>query len=346
MARHILLLKHLIVILIFLSLPFLVHPGLLSGNESPFSSEKALEDFWSFLLMTGHFYVFYLYFIPKFFLQRRMWAFFLFTLLSFALLSAFSHFLHNLCESHSIRGPHSHRFSGNEAPIVFQAFMFIRHNLIPFFLSFSLAMILGISHRWKKTEKEKLRAELAFLKSQINPHFLFNTLNGIYSLALEKSDDTPQAIVKLSGMMRYVITEATAEFVPLEKEIGYLSDFVALQQIRFGETLRVDFEISAQPDGDEIAPLLLIPLFENAFKYGVNPEMDSQITIRLILQDHNLKLFIRNRLVGIPHVPENQTGMGLRNTTERLKLTYPGHHQLKIKEESGFYQVELTLQLR
>jgi len=190
-----------------------------------------------------------------------------------------------------------------------------------------------------------LNAELAYLKAQINPHFLFNTLNSIYSLAIEKSDYTPTAVVKLSGMMRYVLTESSTEFVSLEKEINYIRDFVDLQKIRLGDTAAVQFDISGEFLGKRIAPLILIAFIENAFKHGVNPEEKSTIIIQIKVTDRNLFLLVKNKKVNSTSKSDLSNLVGLENTINRLKLIYVSKYNLKFTDTAEDYSVELTIEL-
>jgi hypothetical protein len=205
-----------------------------------------------------------------------------------------------------------------------------------------LALLLKIRDRWIRAEEEKLHAELAYLKTQINPHFLFNTLNSIYAMALGGSEQTAGAIVHLSSMMRYVLVEAGKEKVPLEKELTYLTDYIQLQKNRFEGSLRVILEINGQPQDKQIYPLLLIPFVENAFKYGVNPEEPSTIGIRIDIGDAGLDLRVSNHKVAV--VPsDNPGGLGISNTRRRLQLLYPGRHSLIIEDEPKTFIVLLNL---
>ena len=140
--------------------------------------------------------------------------------------------------------------------------------LIPFLLVIALAFLIKITNRLNEINTEKRNAEVSYLKAQINPHFLFNTLNSLYALTLQKSNEAPIAVLKLSGIMRYVVTESNREYVPLEKELNYIKDYIALQKLRLDPNVSLVFEIDGEPFGKAIAPLLLIPFIENAFKYG------------------------------------------------------------------------------
>ncbi|MBA4056820.1 MAG: sensor histidine kinase, partial [Marivirga sp.] len=217
---------------------------------------------------------------------------------------------------------------------------------LPFLLVFFFSLMLKISSRWKQTEKQKLSAELAYLKAQINPHFLFNTLNSIYSLAIIKSDHTAPAIVKLSGMMRYVINEAHQDYVSLEKEVSYIRSYIDLQKIRFGEAIHISFTVNGDTAGRTIAPLILISFVENAFKHGVNAEENSDIKIRIDISGDDLNLEVSNNKVFVQHTDENKSGLGIENTKSRLQLLYPSRHQLTIKNNETDFIVLLELKLK
>jgi hypothetical protein len=148
--------------------------------------------------------------------------------------------------------------------------------LFPLLTGIAIGISIRMAKEWARTEKErrelqgeKLLSELAFLKSQVNPHFLFNTLNNICSLARKKSDDTEPAIIKLSQIMRYMITDSTLEKVGLEEEVDYLNNFIELQKIRLADRVEISFVIEGGLSAIQIEPLLLIPFVENAFKHGI-----------------------------------------------------------------------------
>jgi LytS/YehU family sensor histidine kinase len=219
----------------------------------------------------------------------------------------------------------------------------LNEHFFVFLVVLFLALLLKIRDHWIRAEEEKLHAELAYLKTQINPHFLFNTLNSIYAMALGKSEQTAAAIVRLSSMMRYVLTDAGREKVPLKQEIAYLIDYIELQKTRFEGTLRVDLSINGDPADKQLVPLLLIPFVENAFKYGVNPEESSTITIRIDIRDHELALFVANKKVAPPEPSTDPGGLGIKNTRQRLQMLYPGQHTLEIKDDNKDFTVSLIL---
>ena len=192
-------------------------------------------------------------------------------------------------------------------------------------------------------ENQRLSAELSFLKSQINPHFLFNSLNSIYSLAYQRSETTPDAILKLSEIMRYMLYECNDNEVSLEKELQYLQNYIELQKIRFGKNAYIDFKINGRVDGQKIVPLLLIAFIENAFKHGVVNDARSAIRLLIEVDESHLYFFIQNR----KHISnkDNLGGIGLINVKRRLDLLYPGRYKLDIIDGKETYTCELTLDL-
>jgi len=193
-------------------------------------------------------------------------------------------------------------------------------------------------------ENQRLTAELSFLKSQINPHFLFNSLNSIYSLAYQGSKTTPDAILKLSEIMRYMLYECNDNEVSLKKELQYLQNYIDLQKIRFGENAYIDFKINGKVDGQQIVPLLLIAFIENAFKHGVANEPESAIRLLIDVDDSHLYFFIQNKKHN--NNRDNLSGIGLINVKRRLDLLYPGRYKLNIADEQNTYTCELTLTLK
>ena len=190
-------------------------------------------------------------------------------------------------------------------------------------------------------ENQRLSAELAFLKSQINPHFLFNSLNSIYSLAYQRSETTPEAILKLSEIMRYMLYECNDNRVDLEKELQYLQNFIDLQKIRFAGKAYIDYKISGKVDGQQIVPLLLITFIENAFKHGVANNPLTPIRLLIEVDEAHLHLYIQNKKHN--NNRDASGGIGLNNVKRRLNLLYPGKYNLEIQDEENTYTVELSL---
>ena len=195
-----------------------------------------------------------------------------------------------------------------------------------------------------QAEAEKARAELAFLKAQINPHFLFNTLNNIYSLALTKNDDTPFAVMKLSNIMRYLTDDATHDYVALQSEVECISDYIELQKLRLNQKTEINFSVNGWLDEKQISPLILITLVENVFKYGVSNHEHSPLTIRISADERTITLFCQNRVFNTLRKVERE-GIGIGNTKQRLQLLYPNKHLLNITSDKGLYTILLTVQL-
>ncbi|HUB62673.1 MAG TPA: sensor histidine kinase [Puia sp.] len=224
-------------------------------------------------------------------------------------------------------------------------------NLVIFLMVFVLSTGIKVINQWLQSEQrakeianEKLKAELSFLKAQINPHFLFNTLNNIYALASDRSDQTAPAVMKLSSIMRYVLTEAKNDLVPLEKEILFTSHYIELQKMRLTDKTRIDFTINGDPPGREIAPLLLLPFVENAFKYGISTRECSPIRICMDIKEESLYFSISNhKHFNTALRMADNTGIGISNTRRRLDLLYPGKYELIINDKSNEFTVHLNI---
>jgi two-component system, LytTR family, sensor kinase len=198
-----------------------------------------------------------------------------------------------------------------------------------------------------RLEANQYSTEIKFLKSQINPHFLFNTLNNLFSMAQKKgNDDLADGISTLSGMMRYMIYESNAEIVPLKKEIEYLENCILLNKLRFADDeARVIFNYPEQTDGISIAPMLFIPFVENAFKHGVAIGQSSEIDISLAAAGKQVVFTCQNTTYPIRQMEAEKSGIGLENVRRRLQLVYPGKHELTIKDKDAQFSVELKINL-
>jgi two-component system sensor histidine kinase AlgZ len=201
----------------------------------------------------------------------------------------------------------------------------------------------------KELENEKLSAELSFLKEQINPHFLFNTLNNLYYLAYTKSDNTTEVIAKLSQMMRYMIYESNYKQVELSKEIEYMKNYVSLERLRLNNEIPIEFKVNGDPAGIKIAPLILITFLENAFKHGVaSDNKKAWVNLTIDLSGKNCIYTVENSK--IPKVnsvtsEQGKSGIGLQNVKRRLELTYGESYDLEVKDLPDRYYVQLKLLL-
>lgn len=192
-------------------------------------------------------------------------------------------------------------------------------------------------------QNEKLTAELAFLKSQVNPHFLFNTLNNIYSLAYQQSEKTPAAILKLSEIMRYMLYESNEEVVELKKEISYLENYIELQKLRFKNEPFVNLVIVGTADSQKIMPLVLISFVENAFKHGIATIAESPIEIYIHIEAGKVRFKVSNKINRLNK--DEQAGIGLLNVKRRLQLFYNDHYRLEVTEIEDIYTSDLEINL-
>ncbi|MFD1094916.1 sensor histidine kinase [Salegentibacter chungangensis] len=206
------------------------------------------------------------------------------------------------------------------------------------------------SKRAAKLEKMQSETELKFLRSQISPHFFFNTLNNVYSLSLEKSDKASDTVLKLSEFMRYLLYEAKDQKQSLEKEIGCIKNYLDLEGIRYGSSLKVQLNISGEPKGKKIAPMLLIPFIENAFKHGANKNIGPvHILIDIEIKEEFLNFKIENTSPSknLPQKKEKDGGIGINNVKKRLELGYNKEdYNLNIFEKEGNHVVELKIILK
>jgi sensor histidine kinase YesM len=218
------------------------------------------------------------------------------------------------------------------------------------FLLLSISLALAISEHNRRLviaqqEKEKLLkdAELQLLHSRINPHFIFNTLNNIYSLSIVNSPATSDAILRLSSLLRFLVYESGKEAIPVAKELDYIADYVALETIRAPENLEVIFSLEGEKAG-VIHPMLLIPFIENAFKHGRTMKNDTSIVVRIVTDGQHVRLHTENPV--IPKENElTESGIGNSNTQRRLELLYPNRHALVVNNDGITYTVDLNIKL-
>ncbi len=220
-----------------------------------------------------------------------------------------------------------------------------------------ITILAGFKFAWdastKQREVEQLRSsiqesELQFLKSQINPHFLFNNLNNLYSYAMAQSPKTPSIILELSSVLRYMLYDCKEQYVPLRKEIEHLKDFTKLSELQIEERGTVNFEIENVPLGYNIAPLILAVFIENAFKHSTASQSDGifiDIHIRLT-ENGRLDFECSNSFRSVANTESLSKGIGLQNVKKRLCLLYPNAHELHIQNEQNRYKVHLTMQLK
>ncbi|MFN8344025.1 MAG: histidine kinase [Spirosomataceae bacterium] len=285
-------------------------------------------------------YLNWFWLIPAYFLQRRYLVYFGTALVLLITLG----FLRFLSES-LLPAP----FVSSVTPIVPLRFIFIAFSFVSIWVVSSLFKLLEDRIRSLQRENElktaQLHSELRFLKAQINPHFLFNTLNNVYSLAYLKSDLAAPSILKLSGMLRYMLYDCDAPKVPLQKEIDYLRDYIELQVLNPADRPKVTFEVQHNASDILIEPMLFVNFPENAFKHGNLSQPGAFIRIRLSADAQHLEFTVQNTFTTPPD-PGSSGGMGIQNVRQRLALLYPGKHQLSILEKPAEFFICLHLTLK
>lgn len=297
------------------------------------------------LAMTA-FYINSLWIFPRFFEKRR---FVLYLILNLLLIGLLSHIFFNLnvyiftnfntepwFESMPDRPTDRHIF------VYFRIFSML---LFITFISLIFSLIRKVQSQEiteKQLSREKSDTEIRLLKAQINPHFIFNSMNNIYSLAYSKSDKAPEAILKLSEMLRYVYYDCNRDEVTLGAELEYIRNYMAFQQMKSPHEQNIELLTDGVDESYRIAPMLFIPFVENSFKYSrIEDQMDAWVKMNLITEKGKLCFSISNS-----H-PENGqkegSGMGIENVRNRLELTYPGKSSLEIRDENNLFEVEMKI---
>lgn len=220
-------------------------------------------------------------------------------------------------------------------------------SLVIFLLGGIFALVVDFYKRERASqllEHEKTDIKLQFLRNQLNPHFLFNSLNSIYSLVRSKSDDAPEAVITLSELMRYMLYETDENEVALEKELNYIRNYIDLQRLRLKNSEDVKINIHGDTKGLYIYPLILISFIENAFKYGTDFKGHTHIDIKINIMGNQLSFYVKN-IVGIHKQDKQNSGVGLENIKNQLHYLYEDKHDLSIVEDKTHYEVNLTLNL-
>ncbi|HFB61389.1 MAG TPA: histidine kinase [Bacteroidetes bacterium] len=308
-----------------------------------------------FVLVFVFFYLNYFLLVPKLLLHKKQWLY------ALAILAAlvFSYYIND-----TVMGQVREKYrktetvkqvSPREVRRITERRQRHRHaenagTVVIVMMGFFISTITRETREWyvqekerKEMEKQQLISELAFLKSQVNPHFLFNSLNGIYALAMKKSDKTPEAVLQLSDLMRHMLYESDKEKVALEKETEYLQNYIQLQKLRLPPEVQVNFQVEGELQGKTIAPMLFIPFVENAFKHGVDSR-GGNIQIKMQVKGNALSFDMINRISQAQN-KDAVSGIGLANVRKRLDLLYPNRYKLEYKETNGNFVVHLHLAL-
>lgn len=303
------------------------HPGI-DGHEVAF--------FLSYVVATA---IINYSLMPKFLYQKRYWIFFGSVLVLIAGLIL----LEELVLEQIF-------FPGTRRASRFPGVFYSLADVVPV-----LAILCGFKFAWDALQKQRQidqlkttmeESELQFLRSQIDPHFLFNNLNNLYSYALENSPKTPEIILEMSGVLRYMLYECKERYVPLKKEMEQLHNFIKLYKLQVEERGQVNFNTQSIRSGYKIAPLILIVFIENAFKHSQSGQ-SANIKIDIdVKQDKNkLHLSCINNYEATKPMESVAKGIGLENVKKRLKLLYPGKHELQIKQSKNQFTVNLSMEL-
>ena len=288
-------------------------------------------------------YLNYFVFLPRFLRRRNVWLYLLEFIVPFSLVMI----VRLTFERYLIDG-----LSGTEEYLYttrFVVFVITTNFFIVAFVAMLRFAVDWLEFEAKKNEveNEKLTAELNFLKAQINPHFLFNTLNNLYYLAYSKSENTTEVIAKLSQMMRYMIYDSNHPKVLLSKEIEYMRNYISLERLRLNDQIPIKFDVKGSTENVWITPLIFITFLENAFKHGVsNSNPKAWVNITIDLRDHECIYSVENSRGAEQKDGSEKSGIGLQNVKRRLELSYPGKYKLVTEDTREKYLVKLNLSVR
>lgn len=337
------LFQHFIFWSVFIFSFYLLIFGLEGFSLKNFTPTRTLSTFLTIFYIAIAVYINLLVLIPYFLKRKKYISFGLLQIVNIFVIIAFNITTSLLIENASISQVN-----------VFNEFIY-EAILISLFIS--ITTFLKLLRDWinfqedaikyKETQRQKLEAELKLLRGQINPHFLFNTLNNLYALSLDKSDKTPNLILKLSDLMRYMLYDCRDSYVLIDKEISFIKNYLELEKIRIGEKANVDMHVKGSTGLQQIAPLLFIPFIENAFKHGCNRQLNHSF-IKIIFDFEKqgvLKFSIENTKEDKEYIKDKKySGIGIENVKKRLTLLYPEKHSLKISDNQNIFKVELIIE--
>jgi len=344
---------------------FFILTSLIQFYESPFRINNDFYVQWATGIIL--FYLNYFYLVPVLLLEKKYWLYFVFV---FALILLFmiiriNYFIPDFSQVRQLKPSNiMHTIPPEDFKLMYKgrrvraAVLATRQPLFfkigpSFFyiLIITISAIIRTLTEFYNNQQNKLIAEthrtnteLIYLRKQTNPHFLFNSLNSIYSLAHKKSDLVPDAIVTLSELMRYMLYETDNKTVALEKEVNYIQNYIELQKLRLNNIEDIIINVHGDTRNKFIEPLLLISFVENAFKYGTDYKGAAHVKIKIFILENSLDFWIENTIENYIKDPEN-SGIGLVNIQNRLDLLYPNAHELNITQDNQFYRVHLNLKL-
>ncbi len=315
-----------------------------------FEGKYGAEFFWVMaylpLKMIATYFTLY-FIIPRYFLQKKYVTATLLTILAILVAAFTQRFL----DYYVFYPIYSYEWMSGGALSVAKSLK----NILGIYPVVALASFIKITKyfyseesRSQELRQEKLRAELNFLKGQVHPHFLFNTLNNLYALTLKKSESSPEVVLKLSELLSFMLYECNSKTVSLNKELKLIENLIALEKIRYDDRLTVSYETYGDVSQGQIPPMLLLPFVENAFKHGTSDTLDAVwVDINVVVQDQNLSLSVKNSNGKGDDQKEfeYQQGIGLKNVNRRLELLYEDHYNLSIEDDGKSYSVSLEIEL-
>ncbi len=342
-SKHILI--HLILSISFLMIPYVFIAGDMFRFPNVFHNPHDRFTLFVYFVMLGFFYFNYYYLLPTYYLKKQpityfsIIAFILVFLITFYWWVDFTPPPIFRPPPPMIGGvPFPHRHLPMPPPI-----SQLNQLLFLYIIGILVSLFARVNKNLKHIESERDKTALVYLKSQMNPHFIFNTFNSIYGLAVkEKADKTANGMLKLSDMLRYVLTDTQSDFVRLNKEINYINNYIELQKLRIESDTIIQYQITGNQNLHVIAPMLLIPFIENAFKYGINPGKESNIDIQIKIEDASLLLQVKNKII-VHNSSSEKMGIGIENTRNRLELLYPHKYILTLHETPTDYEVYLKI---
>ncbi len=294
-----------------------------------------------YLFLTGFFYLNACYLFPVFYRKRGWFVYLLLIIVSVFLLLQFSGFIGEAFFPHKRHGKaHWDSFFYSMLPYIFILGISTSYRIVTDFSSQEKLR--------KEKEHETLKTELAFLRSQVSPHFMFNVLNSLVSLARKKSDLMEPSLIQLSGLLRYMLYESNDERITLRQEVKYLKSYIDLQLLRFGDDLNIEMQLPHDFGNYEIEPMLLISLVENAFKHGVGMVEDPVIRVNLMLDSKNdaLSFRVENSVASVNSSGDKSSGIGLHNMKRRLELLYKGRYSLETSQNGNIFVSNLSITLK
>lgn len=337
----------LVVSILFFGIPF-INLNDLQNSHSVFESLLFYKRCIETSIIVLYLYLNYFVFVPYLYHKKKYLLFILISLIFLIIAVKLPDLIITNEQIHCALTAQNPDYKGRgprpEMPF-FMEFL-IDKNAYQFYLALSIGILLKTNQYINGMQQDILKSEVSYLKAQINPHFLFNTLNSLYALSLVKSDDAPNAILKLSSIMRYVVTESSKEKVSLKSELDYISDYIDLQKLRLTKNTQIDYQISGSVENQTIAPLLFIPIIENCFKYGVNQTENVVIKIHISVDNNEILLETFNKKVAKNISELEKTETGIINTQKRLDILYLNKYKLKIDNTDTDYKVQLKINLK